>query len=132
MTNQQGTMHNALCKIALVIAAVVGCPMTSAYTLSCTVAHAQQVTTQTTTVVSPPSDAQARGCTVADPTPTPLNVRTAPYGRILGALDNGQSVYILDHAEDRQFRTWVYVADPETDKPLGWVYRDYIVCKGER
>jgi hypothetical protein len=71
-------------------------------------------------------------CVVADPSPTPLNVRTAPYGRILGALDNGQSVYILDHGEDRQFRKWVYVADPETDKPLGWVYRDYIVCKGER
>ena len=69
-------------------------------------------------------------CIVADPTPTPLNVRTAPYGRITATLDNGQSVYIIDHTTDRQSREWVYVSDPDTDKPIGWVYRDYIVCKG--
>jgi hypothetical protein len=27
-------------------------------------------------------------CIVADLSPTPLNVRTAPYGRIVGTLDN--------------------------------------------
>jgi hypothetical protein len=70
-------------------------------------------------------------CTVADPTPTPLNVRTAPNGRVIATLDNGQSVYIIDHTLDRQSRAWVYVGDSETDKPLGWVFREFIVCKGE-
>jgi hypothetical protein len=31
-------------------------------------------------------------CIVADPTPTLLNARSAPYGRIIGTLDNGQLV----------------------------------------
>jgi len=75
--------------------------------------------------------AQAGTCIVADPTPTPLNVRTAPNGSIIGTLDNGQSVYIIDHTLDRQSRAWVYVGDSETDKPLGWVFREFIVCKGE-
>jgi hypothetical protein len=70
-------------------------------------------------------------CVVADPTPTPLNVRTAPNGRIIGTLDNGQSVDIIDHTTDAQAREWVYVSDRETDKPLGWVFREFIVCKGE-
>jgi hypothetical protein len=72
-------------------------------------------------------------CVVADPSPTPLNVRTAPspYGRVIATLDNGQSVEIIDHATDNHLRPWVYVADSETGKPLGWVFREYIVCKGE-
>ena len=69
-------------------------------------------------------------CIVADPSPTPLNVRTAPHGRIVGALDNGQMVSILDISIDNQGRPWVYVAD-DTGNPLGWVYREYVVCKGE-
>jgi hypothetical protein len=69
-------------------------------------------------------------CIVADPSPTPLNVRTAPYGRIVGTLDNGQAVSILDSSIDNQGRPWVYVAD-DTGNPLGWVYREYVVCKGE-
>jgi hypothetical protein len=69
-------------------------------------------------------------CIVADPSPTPLNVRTAPYGRIVGALDNGQVVSILDSSIDNRGRPWVYVAD-DTENPLGWVYREYVVCKGK-
>jgi len=70
-------------------------------------------------------------CIVADPTPTPLNVRTAPYGRIIGTLHNGQSVDIIDHATDGQSQPWVYVSDPDSSSPIGWVYRRYIVCKGQ-
>ena len=70
-------------------------------------------------------------CIVADPTPTPLNVRTAPNGRIIGTLYNGQSVDIIDHATDERLQPWVYVSDPETKNPIGWVYRKYIVCKGQ-
>jgi hypothetical protein len=69
-------------------------------------------------------------CIVADPSPTPLNVRTAPYGRIVNTLNNGQVVSILDSSIDNEGRPWVYVAD-DTGKPLGWVYREYVVCKGE-
>jgi hypothetical protein len=70
-------------------------------------------------------------CIVADPTPTPLNARTAPYGRIIGTLYNGQSVDIIDSTTDERLQPWVYVSDPETDNPIGWVYRKYIVCKGQ-
>jgi hypothetical protein len=70
------------------------------------------------------------GCIVADPSPTPLNVRTAPYGRIVGTLSNGQSVRILDHSIDGDGRDWVYVGYGAGD-PIGWVFRDFIVCKGE-
>ena len=70
-------------------------------------------------------------CIVADPSPTPLNVRTAPNGRIVATLDNGQSVSIIDHAVDEKSREWVYVSDPDSEKPIGWVVRDYVVCKGE-
>jgi len=71
------------------------------------------------------------GCIVADPSPTPLNIRTAPHGRIIGTLDNGQVVSILDSSTDNEGSPWVYVAD-DTGNPLGWVYREYVVCKGER
>jgi hypothetical protein len=70
-------------------------------------------------------------CIVADPTPTPLNVRTAPNGRIIGTLANGQAVAIIDNANDAQMRPWVYVADAETGRPIGWVFREYVVCKGD-
>ena len=66
--------------------------------------------------------AQAR-CVVADPTPTPLNARTAPNGRIIATLDNGQQVTVIDHADDERGRPWVYVADSETSQPIGWVFR---------
>jgi hypothetical protein len=50
-------------------------------------------------------------CIVADPSPTPLNVRTAPYGRIIGALANGEPVLMIDASADRQGSPWVYIAD---------------------
>ena len=70
-------------------------------------------------------------CIVADPSPTPLNVRTSPYGQVIGTLDNGQSVAIIDHTVDNRGRDWVYVSDPETERPIGWVFREYVVCKGD-
>ena len=44
------------------------------------------------------------GCIVADPSPTPLNVRTAPNGAIIGTLENGQAVTIIDNAIDERAR----------------------------
>ena len=65
-------------------------------------------------------------CRVADPTGTPLNVRTFPNGTIVATFKNGDPVTILD---SRAFRgsTWVYFGTPDL-KPIGWVYRNYVSC----
>ena len=67
-------------------------------------------------------------CSVDDPTPTPLNFRTGPYGKILGSFQNGTRVEIIDQARDAHAKVWVYVAS-EDGRPFGWVYRDYIRCE---
>src|SRR5271166_1243225 len=67
-------------------------------------------------------------CLVADPTETPLNVRAAPDGDIVGTLSNGTSVTIFD----RSFvggKSWVYVGRFEDRIPIGWVYRNYLNCE---
>ncbi len=67
-------------------------------------------------------------CLVNDPTPTPLNYRTAPYGKILGSFGNGAHVSVLDETRDQHGKPWAYVSDDE-GRPLGWVYRSYIDCR---
>ncbi|WP_176946155.1 SH3 domain-containing protein [Bradyrhizobium sp. Rc2d] len=67
-------------------------------------------------------------CVITDPTGTPLNVRTAPYGRVLGAIANGKRITIVDRTKDNRGRNWVYIAD-QNKKPLGWVFRDYVDCR---
>lgn len=64
-------------------------------------------------------------CVVADPTGTPLNVRSQPNGHILSTLDNGLSVDVI--AETRAGgKRWVQVAaDGET---LGWVFSNFLDC----
>jgi hypothetical protein len=73
------------------------------------------------------AQAQSR-CRVMDPTSTPLNVRTAPNGRIVGALPNGLLVTVLDRATDGNGRSWVYVARFDDGRPVGWVFREFIAC----
>ncbi len=68
------------------------------------------------------------GCVVADPTPTPLNMRTAPNGQIIGTVENGTRVSILDSATSQKGEPWVYIADDQ-GKPMGWVYRRFINCR---
>jgi S1-C subfamily serine protease len=67
-------------------------------------------------------------CRVMDPTGTPLNVRTAPNGHMVGTLSNGTLVKILDRPSNVRGRTWVYVGRYEDRVPIGWVYRDYLDC----
>src|SRR3712207_84915 len=74
-----------------------------------------------------PGYAQNR-CRVTDPSDTPLNVRTAPYGKILGTLQNGRRVSVIDRASDRRGQPWVYIADQNDGQPIGWVYREFISC----
>ena len=45
-------------------------------------------------------------CIVADPSPTPLNIRTAPYGRVVSTIRNGIEVNIFDHTADSRGRDW--------------------------
>ena len=66
-------------------------------------------------------------CVVTDPTGTPLNVRTAPQGQIIGTVKNGVLVGVLDRSVDRNRKQWVYISD-QTGRRLGWVFREFITC----
>ena len=72
------------------------------------------------------ADAQTR-CVVADPSGTPLNVRSQPQGTILGALSNGTAVEVRDVEPDRRGNVWARVVPPGRGK-AGWVYRDHLKC----
>jgi hypothetical protein len=67
-------------------------------------------------------------CKVTDPTGTPLNLRDKPNGRIIGTLKNGMFVSVTEYANDAKGRPWVDVADYNTKKVLGWVFREFISC----
>jgi len=67
-------------------------------------------------------------CIVVDPTSTPLNIRTAPYGQIVGTIPNGQPVLILSKRSDARDEPWVYIADANS-QPIGWVFKQYLVCR---
>ncbi len=71
--------------------------------------------------------AQSR-CRVMDPTGTPLNVRTAPNGQIVGTLHNGLLVSVVDQAVDANGRPWVYISRYDNGLALGWAFREFIAC----
>jgi hypothetical protein len=77
---------------------------------------------------SEPTVARAATCRVADPTSTPLNVRTTPSGRVVGDLENGSIVRILDERSESGGQTWVYVGRADNGMPIGWVFRNYLDC----
>jgi hypothetical protein len=74
-----------------------------------------------------PAARAERSCFVADPSGTPLNVRVAPQGRILGALHNGAAVRLIETSVDESGRPWAYV-EPRVG-PAGWVFRGFIDCR---
>jgi hypothetical protein len=76
-------------------------------------------------VLSSPSIAGDGPCIVADPTGTPLNVRSKPNGPIVGALHNDMQVVITSSALVGA-KQWVRVI-PGIGKP-GWVFADYVMC----
>ena len=65
-------------------------------------------------------------CVVADPTGTPLNVRSRPNGTILGALHNDTRVIVTDSTV-ASGTVWSKVVPIEAGK-VGWVLRSYIDC----
>ena len=75
------------------------------------------------------SDASAQSrCRVMDPTGTPLNLRAAPNGPIVGTLDNGKLVTILAGTVGPNGKPWVHIASFDSGEPLGWVFREFIAC----
>ncbi|WP_296577194.1 peptide-binding protein [Phreatobacter sp.] len=74
------------------------------------------------------AEAQSARCRVMDPTGTPLNIRDAPNGEVIGRIRNGSLVTRLRVREDHRGRPWAYVADRGSGDPLGWVYREFIAC----
>jgi hypothetical protein len=67
-------------------------------------------------------------CKVTDPTGTPLNVRSAPNGKVIGTLGNGVLVSVIEYKDDANGKPWVDVADYKTKKPIGWVFREFVSC----
>ncbi len=71
--------------------------------------------------------AQSR-CRVMDPTGTPLNIRSAPDGGVVGTLPNGVLVAIRENAVDPNGKQWANISQYSDGAPLGWVFRDFIAC----
>jgi peptidoglycan hydrolase-like protein with peptidoglycan-binding domain/uncharacterized protein YecT (DUF1311 family) len=70
-------------------------------------------------------------CQVADPTGTPLNIRNTPDGDIVGAVNNGLSVRLVQSDQDTRGRSWSLIARLPDNHTLGWVYREYVICVAE-
>jgi hypothetical protein len=61
-------------------------------------------------------------CTVADPTGTPLNIRSMPNGTIIGAFKNGAPVIVLDIKNQ-----WAFLYEANQPAPVsGWVFGPYL------
>jgi hypothetical protein len=66
-------------------------------------------------------------CTVTDPTDTPLNVRSQPNGKILGALHNDTKVLVTEKTKDWKWAKIIPIDMDKTGK-TGWVFYDYLDC----
>jgi hypothetical protein len=75
-------------------------------------------------VIVTPVSAGKRVCQVADPTGTPLNVRSQPNGAIVGALHNDTQVMVVDATRDLK---WAKVVPIDAGK-VGWVFADHLDC----
>jgi hypothetical protein len=67
-------------------------------------------------------------CKVTDPTGTPLNVREKPQGKIVGTIRNGKDVVPMAFGADQNGNYWILVADEESGKEIGWVFREFVSC----
>jgi hypothetical protein len=65
-------------------------------------------------------------CLVANPTGTPLNVRSKPNGAFLGALHNDTSVALTERVLVNG-KIWGRIV-PEEGK-RGWVFFDFLSCE---
>lgn len=69
-------------------------------------------------------------CVVTDPTGSPLNMRTAPNGPIIGALYNKQRISYLDDTVDGRGRVWAFVrvVNGGNAGSEGYVFREFVSC----
>lgn len=67
-------------------------------------------------------------CYISDPTGTPLNIRVEPNGRVVGTIPNGTQVTIGETRHDERGRVWVFVRNLDTNRGIGWVYRNFLNC----
>jgi hypothetical protein len=66
-------------------------------------------------------------CVVADPTGTPLNIRTSPNGKIVGKIGNGERVRISEQTTE-DGKQWAYISNAAS-RPMGWVFRKFLRCR---
>ena len=52
----------------------------------------------------------------------------SPNGAVIGTVENGLSVHIVQTLQDNQGRSWSSLERPSNHQTLGWVFRDYITC----
>ncbi|MEM7302659.1 MAG: SH3 domain-containing protein [Pseudomonadota bacterium] len=71
-------------------------------------------------------------CTVVDPTGTPLNIRSAPKGKIIGSAVNGTRLEFIDHQTVGN-QTWARVGRFDANSAVlseesGYVFGRYLTC----
>ncbi len=67
----------------------------------------------------------AERCTVADPTGTPLNLRSEPNGTIVDRLENGLVVSVLERRSHKGKR-WAMIET--ASGTTGWAFAAYLDC----
>ena len=81
--------------------------------------------------LSAPAGARSLDCRVADPTGTPLNIRTQPNGEVVNTARNGDLIQVFSGEEkyDSRGRLWYYVANRFSSAPDGYALAAYIRCR---
>jgi hypothetical protein len=74
------------------------------------------------------SAGHAAECMVSDPSGTPLNIRNAPNGQVMGTLRNGNFVTLIGVQRDSRGRPWAEVL-PDGYRQTVWVFREFISCR---
>lgn len=69
----------------------------------------------------------SENCKVADPTGTPLNIRSRPNGKILFTLRNGTGVGAENLSDDQKWIEVFPLAGHNKDRK-GWAYLDFLDC----
>ena len=75
------------------------------------------------------SDAQAEldRCTVNDPSPTALNIRSKPNGDVIGHLSNGVTVRVL-RRDEVNGKAWALIEPLSGRGETGWAFARYLDC----
>ena len=137
---RRGWLLPTLLAAALVIVLVVGgglllsrrapAPASTAQPIATTAPAPQQVAVAAPPAPQPtvpPPSQPLPICRVADPTPTPLNVRIKPNGAIAQGLDNGLMVRVAERV-DVDGKSWALIEPAQGGPPMGWVFSAYLYC----